>query len=530
MLCRRSAHLLKRAIPRSVSALARPSAISAIRLTNASLQTRSNAQLAIFSPPVHIKNEPVKPFSSKDQLDWDLLKSEIFKLTDKPTKIPLVINGERIFTEKTKTQVNPGNHKQVLAEFSQATPELVQKAIEATESAKQKWMNMPYVDRASIFLKAADLVTTKYRHKLLAATMLGQGKNVYQGEIDVVCELADFLRFNVKYAKQIYERQPPESTTGVWNRVEYRPLEGFVYAVTPFNFTAIASNLTTAPALMGNTVVWKPSTYAVLSNYIILEILEEAGLPKGVINFVPGEPTMVTAEVLNDKRFNALHFTGSTAVFGKLWTDIATNTAAGKYRDFPRIVGETGGKNFHLVDKSADVTNAAINTLRGAFEYQGQKCSATSRVYVNSEIWPEFKELLVSKVNEIIPTNTSATAGLNEFMGPVIHENSYDKVSKAIDSVAEDPELTIIAGGQHSKEEGYFIQPTVVETTNPDHDFLKNEFFGPLLTIHVYEDAKSDEILKKIDSTTKYGLTGSVFANDREFVRKAESALRYSAE
>ncbi|KAG7756411.1 hypothetical protein KL911_001213 [Ogataea haglerorum] len=491
------------------------------------LHRRGVAQLAYFQTPKHVTNEIVKPFAKHDQLDWDLLKSELFSFSDTTAKIPLVIGGKEYYDRDLKTQVNPGNHKQVIAEYATATEKDVREAIDAAQTAKKDWLNTPFDDRAAIFYKAADLISTKYRHRMLAATILGQGKNVYQAEIDAVAELADFFRFNIKYAHQLYNTQPPESSSGVWNRVEYRPLEGFVYAVTPFNFTAIAANLVGAPALMGNTVVWKPSQYAVLSNYTMFQVLREAGLPEGVINFIPGDPEMITNSVLADRNFSALHFTGSTQVFGDIWAKIANNTAQGKYRDFPRIVGETGGKNFHLVDKSANVSHAVLSTVRGAFEYQGQKCSATSRLYVDAQIWPEFKKQLVQHTNEIVPTNTSATNGLHRFMGPVIHQNSFDKLSTAIDSIKDDSELELLCGGLANASEGYFVKPTIVETSNPVHPFMTTEFFGPLLTVYVYEDL--DQILPQIDSATKYGLTGSVFASDRKVIRKVQEELRYAA-
>lgn len=402
-------------------------------------------------------------------------------------------------------------------------------AIQAAKDAKAKWASMPWTDRAAIFLKAADLISTKYRYDMLATTMLGQGKNVYQGEIDCVAELIDFFKFNIKYAEEMYSQQPIETLPGVWNRAEYRPLEGFVYAVTPFNFTAIAANLIGAPALMGNTVVWKPSATAALSNYLLLQILEEAGLPKGVINFVPGEPNMVTDTVLNDKEFAALHFTGSTGVFKNLYAKISNNVAADKYRDFPRIVGETGGKNFHLVHPSANIEHSALSTLRGAFEYQGQKCSATSRLYVAESVWEEFQDVLVNNMANIPVGNTSATQTLDAFMGPVIHEASFDKLAAALEEAKNDPELTIVSGGKADKSQGFYVQPTLIKTTNPNHPFLTKEFFGPILTAYVYPDAEYSQIMDSIDGVTQYGLTGAVFARDREAVRLAEEKLRYSA-
>lgn len=475
-----------------------------------------------------MKNEPVKEFLFQEQKDWDLLRASITRLTDSgPLKVPVVINGKRIYNNETLPQVNPAKHSQVLAQVSQASPSDVSQAVEAAKSAKAEWAAMPWTDRAAIFLKAADLISTKYRHDMLAATMLGQGKNVFQAEIDAVAELIDFFKFNVKYAEELYHQQPVESAPGVWNRSEYRPLEGFVYAVTPFNFTAIAGNLVGAPALMGNTVVWKPSATAALSNYLLLTILEEAGLPAGVVNFVPGEPNQVTENVLADRDFAALHFTGSTDVFKKLYSGIAGNLD--QYRDFPRVVGETGGKNFHLIHPSASLDHAVLSTLRGAFEFQGQKCSGLSRLYVPELLWPEFLEKLVGAMSNITQGNCADPAGLNSFMGPVIHDQSFAKLSGAIDQAKTDPELLILSGGVYDDSTGYFILPTLVQTSNPNHEFLQKEFFGPLLTAYVYPDAEYTTIMDTIDQGTKYGLTGAVFASDRQAIQQAEEKLRYLA-
>jgi 1-pyrroline-5-carboxylate dehydrogenase len=363
----------------------------------------------------------------------------------------------------------------------------------------------------------------------MAATMLGQGKNAWQAEIDSAAELADFFRFNVAYAEELYAQQPVHNTPGIWNRLEYRPLEGFVYAVSPFNFTAIAGNLPGAPALMCNVVVWKPSDSAILSNWLVYNILLEAGLPKDVIQFVPGNPEEVTKVVLAHKEFAALHYTGSTAVFRKLYGAIGQGVAEGRYRSYPRIVGETGGKNFHLIHPSADLDNAAIHTVRGAFEYQGQKCSATSRVYVAKSVWPAFKEKLVAETEKLsvgVPWDHA------NFIGPVIHEPSFKKLSGAIDSAKGDSELTLLVGGKYDASKGYFVHPTIYETSNPSHPFLQNEFFGPILTAYVYDDAAPDAFAKAcqlVDSTSEYGLTGAVFAADREVTRFAEEALRNAA-
>lgn len=490
---------------------------------------RSVSQLAQVKVPPTLTNEPIKEFAGAHTKDWDLLRASITKFTDSPLDIPLVINGKKIYDRPTVQQVNPANHSQVLANFAQANQDDVREAIAASKSAKAKWAQMAWTDRAAVFLKAADLVATKYRYDILAATMLGQGKNVYQAEIDCVTELADFLRFNVKYAEELYQQQPIESAPGVWNRAEYRPLEGFVYAVTPFNFTAIAGNLVGAPALMGNTVVWKPSATAVLSNYLLLAILEEAGLPAGVVNFIPGNPVEITDLVVNDRDFASLHFTGSTQVFKSMYSTIAANLAQDVYRDYPRVVGETGGKNFHLIHESSPVDHAVLSTLRGAFEYQGQKCSATSRVYVPQSMWPEFKEKLAAAMDEITIGNTTESSTLQNFFGPVIHQQSFDKLAAAIEQAKSDPELTIVKGGEADKSTGYFVKPTLIETSNPEHEFLSREFFGPILTAYAYPDGEFEAIMDKIDSVTTYGLTGSIFAKDRDAIRLAEEKLRYCA-
>lgn len=365
----------------------------------------------------------------------------------------------------------------------------------------------------------------------MAATMLGQGKNAWQAEIDSAAELVDFLRFNVQYAEELYAQQPAHNSPGVWNRVEYRPLEGFVYAVTPFNFTAIAGNLPGAPALMGNVVVWKPSDSAIASNWLLYNILLEAGLPKNVIQFVPGNPEEVTKVVLAHKKLAALHYTGSTAVFRKLYGTIATGVAEGRYQGYPRIVGETGGKNFHLIHSSADIENAAIQTVRGAFEYQGQKCSATSRAYIPKSVWPQFKEKLVAETSALkvgVPTDHK------NFIGPVIHAGSFNKLSGVIDDAKNDKELELLVGGKHDNSKGYYIHPTIYLTTNPSHKLLSTELFGPILTLYVYDDTKSPveaftQACELVDSTSEYGLTGSIFASDRAAIRFAEDALRNSA-
>lgn len=409
--------------------------------------------------------------------------------------------------------------------------------------AKKLWSDTPFADRAAIFLKAADLIAGKYRYDIMAATMLGQGKNAWQAEIDAAAELVDFLRFNVKFAEELYSQQPELHSPGVWNRLEYRPLEGFVYAITPFNFTAIAGNLPCAPALMGNVVLWKPSDSAMASNWLLYKILLEAGLPEGVIQFVPGDAKFVTAKILDDSRFSALHFTGSTSVFKELYGKIATKTANGDYIGYPRIVGETGGKNFHLIHHSAAVENAAMQTVRGAFEYQGQKCSATSRCYVDKDIWPQFKEILVRETEAIKQGNPEE---FDNFCGPVIHEASYNKLKSVIDAAKDDESLRLLAGGTYDNSEGYFIAPTIYETSDIKHPLLSAELFGPILVVYVYEpptfaeDAKASEvrdleaknfsdICKEIATSSDYALTGSIFAQDRAVIRHATYELRNAA-
>ena len=446
-----------------------------------------------------------------------------------PLEVPVVVGGSQITTSSLSKQVNPADHATAVANYHTATPADVSKAIDAALAAKPAWESLPFADRAAVFLKAADLVSTKYRYEIMALTMLGQGKNAWQAEIDSAAELADFFRFNVAYAEELYAQQPQHHATGVWNRLEYRPLEGFVYAVSPFNFTAIAGNLPGAPALMGNVVVWKPSDFAIASNWLVYNILLEAGLPKDVIQFVPGNPEEVTKVVLAHKEFAALHYTGSTAVFRKLYGAIGQGVSEGRYRSYPRIVGETGGKNFHLVHPSADLDNAAIQTIRGAFEFQGQKCSATSRLYVPKSKWPELREKLVAEAKKLAigePTQHS------NFIGPVIHEASFKKLSGAIDEAKSDSELELVVGGTYDSSKGYFVHPTIYQTTNPAHKFLSTEFFGPILTTYVYDDAAPDAFAaacELVDSTSEYGLTGAVFASDRSAVRFAEEALRNSA-
>ncbi|BCS20948.1 delta-1-pyrroline-5-carboxylate dehydrogenase prnC [Aspergillus puulaauensis] len=510
------------------SLLLRARGLPAARTTVSSALSRTKtASYATFKVP-RIDNEPNKHYTpgspDRKALQDALARSQ----QNAPLSVPLVIAGQEIKASESFTQSNPASHGPV-ATYSNATARDVEAAIASALEARKSWASTPFADRASVFLKAADLISTKYRYDVMALTMHGQGKNAWQAEIDSAAELIDFFRFGVKYAEDLYAQQPVHNAPGVWNRVEYRPLEGFVYAISPFNFTAIGGNLAGAPALMGNVVIWKPSPSAIASNWLVHQILLEAGLPKNVIQFVPGEAEEVTKTVLDHPDFAALHFTGSTNVFRNLYGQISTGVAAGKYRSYPRIVGETGGKNFHLIHKSADVRNAAVQTVRGAFEFQGQKCSATSRAYVAASIADEFVEQVATETKNL---KVGPPSEFSNFCGPVIHEASFNKLSKVIDEAKNDPELELVAGGTYDSSKGWYIQPTVYRTSNPDHPLITRELFGPVLVIHTYSDATEAEfarIAEKIDQTGEYGLTGSVFSQDREALEVANEALRNAA-
>ncbi|KAJ5959455.1 Aldehyde dehydrogenase C-terminal [Penicillium vulpinum] len=492
-----------------------------------SSSTRSMGTYATFKVPT-INNEPNKHYIPGTP-DRKGLEEALAKYNQKaPLNVPLVVAGKELKGYETFTQSNPATHAPV-ATYSNASKADVQSAIDSALAARKSWADTPFAERASIFLKAADLIATKYRYDIMALTMHGQGKNAWQAEIDSAAELCDFFRFGVKYAEEIYAQQPAHNAPGVWNRLEYRPLEGFVYAISPFNFTAIGGNLAGAPALMGNVVIWKPSPAAIASNWLVHQILLEAGLPKDVIQFVPGDAEEVTSTVLESRDFAALHFTGSTDVFRMLYGKISQGVADGKYRSYPRIVGETGGKNFHLVHKSADVRNAAVQTVRGAFEFQGQKCSATSRAYIASSIAEDFAQQVVAEVQKI---NVGEPSEFTNFCGPVIHEASFNKLSGVIEEAKNDPELELLVGGTYDSSKGWYIQPTVYRTSNPDHPLLSRELFGPILVIHNYNDATDADFTKicdKIDSTSTYALTGSIFAQDRAAVQVADEALRNAA-
>ncbi|KAH0588121.1 hypothetical protein H2248_006842 [Termitomyces sp. 'cryptogamus'] len=426
-----------------------------------------------------------------------------------PFEVPCIVNGNEVKTGKIAKQPIPHDHARHLCTYHEADEATVASAIEGALAAKAEWESMPWNDRAAIFLKAADLASGKYRYKLLAATVLGQGKNAWQAEIDAAAEFSDFLRFGVKFVDELYSQQPSKNAPGVWNRVEYRALEGFVLAVSPFNFTAIGGNLPGVPALVGNVVVWKPSPAATYSNYIVHQIFAEAGVPPGVIQFTPGPPAEVVAQAIGNSNFAALHFTGSTFVFKKLWKDIAANLDI--YKGYPRIVGETGGKNFHIVHKSAEVRNAVVQAVRAAYEYQGQKCSALSRLYVSTSVWNGgFKEQLLSEVAKI---KVGSPLDFTNFMGPVIGRPAYDRIlgyiQKARDSGGE-----ILIGGTGDDSKGYFIQPTVILSKDPKSVTLREEIFGPVLTVFLYEDEDYEKTLDLIDTTTDYALTGAMSVHD----------------
>ncbi|KXX80110.1 Delta-1-pyrroline-5-carboxylate dehydrogenase, mitochondrial [Madurella mycetomatis] len=513
-------------ITRAAFSASKPRLHPALRIS----RTAAMSTIAAFKIP-KVANEPNHHYA-KGSAQRAGLTAAIESLQKKGAlEVPLVIGGKEIRTSSTGKQVNPADHQTAIATYSLASPQDVRNAIDSALAAKADWESLPFADRAAIFLKAADLVSTKYRYDIMAATMLGQGKNAWQAEIDAAAELCDFLRFNVQYAEELYAQQPVHHSPAVWNRVEYRPLEGFVYAVSPFNFTAIAGNLPGVPALLGNVVVWKPSDFAIASNWLLYNILLEAGLPRNVVQFVPGSPAEVTKEVLAHRKFAALHYTGSTAVFRKLYGEVGAGVAEGRYLSYPRIVGETGGKNFHLIHSSADLENAVIQTVRGAFEYQGQKCSATSRLYVPSSIWPQFKARLVEETEKLTMGNP---CDHRNFMGPVIHEASFKKLSDVIDDAKNDKDLELLTGGTYDGSKGYFIRPTIYQARTPDHKLFSTELFGPVLAVYVYDDTKDPvaafaSACELVDSASDYGLTGSVFAADRAAVRFAEDKLRNSA-
>ncbi|RQT95228.1 L-glutamate gamma-semialdehyde dehydrogenase [Burkholderia cenocepacia] len=470
----------------------------------------------------HVQNEPILTYAPGSS-ERAALESELLRQAAEVVNIPVVVNGTKIGGGERLPVRCPHDHHHVLANVQQASAENVQTAIQSHRENQLEWSRWSLEERAAVFLRAADLLSGPWRHKLNAATMLGQSKTVHQAEIDSACELIDFLRWNVQFARELQEVQPI-SAAGARNALEYRPLEGFVYAVAPFNFTAIGGNLACAPALMGNTVLWKPAATAALSNYFVLQLLEAAGLPPGVINFVPGDAKTVSSVVLGSASFAGIHFTGSTAVFDSLWRSVSEQLP--NYRSYPRLVGETGGKDFVLAHASADADALSTALLRGAFEYQGQKCSAASRAYIPVSLWPRVKSRLLDDLSSL---KMGDVRDFSNFMGAVIDQRAYDRINGYIDIARRSGEATIIAGGQCDARKGYFVSPTVIEVNDPRFPTMQEEIFGPVLSVYVYRDEEWPEILKLVDETGPYGLTGSIFSTDRAAINEASAALRFAA-
>jgi 1-pyrroline-5-carboxylate dehydrogenase len=468
-------------------------------------------------PPV---NEPVKSYAPGSP-ERAALKDRLQSMSGERIDIPLIIGGAEVHTGALAESVMPHNHRHVLAQWHRAGAENIHHAIGAAKEAAKDWANWPWEDRAAVFLKAAELLATTWRPTLNAATMLGQSKTAYQAEIDSAVELIDFWRFNPHYAQSLYDEQPISDRT-MWNQLDYRPLEGFVYAVTPFNFTSIAGNLPTAPALMGNTVIWKPASSAMLSAYYIMRLLEEAGLPPGVINFVPGDAALISDTLLSSRDLAGVHFTGSTAVFNSMWKTIGASMS--RYKSYPRIVGETGGKDFIVAHASADPVALSVAIARGGFEYQGQKCSAASRVYIPESIWPEVRDRTVAIMRDI---RMGDVTDFRNFMGAVIDKKAFTKIGEYLDHGRKN--AIIISGGVTRGEDGYFIEPTLIETKDPGYRLLCEEIFGPVVTAHVYPDNRWEETLKIVDETSPYALTGAIFSRDRSAIREAALVLRNAA-
>ncbi len=478
----------------------------------------SNANFKAPAPT----NEPIRSFAPGSPEKREL-KSELARQAQSATEIPLVIDGKHIMTKNRRPVTSPHNKTLTLAHCAQASSEDTQAAVKAALHARKSWSTLPWEDRAAVFLKAADLLATKYRAKMNAATMLGQSKTCYQSEIDAACELIDFFRWNVHFMTEIYSQQPT-SPAGQWNRLAARPLEGFVYAVAPFNFTSISVNLPCAPALMGCTVVWKPAATGALSSWIGMQILEEAGLPPGVINFLPGEAAAISNTLLEHPDLAGIHFTGSTATFNHLWKTVGNNID--RYKSYPRLVGETGGKDFVFAHPSADVDQLVTALVRGSFEYQGQKCSAASRAYIPQSIWPHVRDRLIAITEEL---KMGDPEDFTNFMGAVIDERAFKKIKGYIDFAKGASDAKVIAGGQCDDSKGWFIRPTVIETTNPTFKTMVEEIFGPVLTVYVYEDSKFEDALKLCDEATPYALTGAIFARERRVIHHMTNALEGAA-
>ena len=469
------------------------------------------------------QNETVLNYGPRS-LERAALKAALAEGRAKAIDIPMYIGGKEVTTGKINDIRPPHDHQHILATFHEGDKSHVEAAINAALAAKADWENLPWEQRAAIFLKAADLLAGPYRYKINAATMLGQSKNAYQAEIDSACELIDFLRFNVSYMTEIYQQQPPVNSKGVWNRVEQRPLEGFVFALTPFNFTAIAGNLPTSAAMMGNVVVWKPAYTQIYAANVLMQVFREAGVPAGVINLIYVSGPVAGDVIFSHPDFAGIHFTGSTPVFQGMWQTIGNNIH--KYKTYPRIVGETGGKDFVLAHPSADVDVVSTALVRGAFEYQGQKCSAASRAYIPASIWPAVK---ANMQRDMATFKMGPVEDFENFINAVITEVSFDKLAKYIDDAKKDKDVEVVAGGNYDKTKGWFIEPTVLRVNDPYYVTMCNELFGPVLTIYVYEDAKFDEILDIVDKTSIYALTGSIISQDRYAIAKATYRLRNAA-
>ncbi len=467
-------------------------------------------------------NEPVLSYAPGTPERAEL-KRTLKELSARQVEIPLIIGGKEVRTGKTVDAVMPHCHRHVLAQVHRAGLAEVEAAIAAARAAWREWSAWSFERRAAVFLKAADLLAGRYRPIVNAATMLGQSKTAHQAEIDAACELIDFFRFNVHFAERVYAEQPL-STSGVWNYMDYRPLEGFVYAITPFNFTSIGGNLPTSPAIMGNTVVWKPAAAAVLSNYFVMKLLEEAGLPPGVVNFVPGPATEVSERVVADRAFAGIHFTGSTEVFQALWQRVAAHLTS--YAGYPRLVGETGGKDFILAHASADADGLATALVRGAYEYQGQKCSAASRAYVPDSLWPAVRERVLSMLADV---RVGDPADFRNFMGAVIDRKACDKIRGYLEAAKRAPGVKVLFGGGANDADGFFVEPTLIQTDDPAYRTMCEEIFGPVLSLYVYPEGRWAETLRVVDETSPYALTGAIFSQDRRAVEEAKDALRYAA-
>ena len=475
----------------------------------------------VFNVPI-ATNEPVKSYI-KGSKERNELLSTYKEMYNSNIEIPLYIGDKEVLTKNKKNISPPHEHQHIIGSYNVAEKEHIEEAINCALRAKEKWNNLPWNHRVAIFLKAAELLAGPYRAKLNAATMIAQSKNVYQAEIDAACELIDFFKFNAEYVTKLYSEQP-ESSPGVWNRLEHRPLEGFVFAITPFNFTSICANLCAAPALMGNVVVWKPASTQVYSAKVIMDIFKEAGLPDGVINMVPSSGNIIGDVIFNHKDFAGLHFTGSTDVFRTLWKTIGNNIE--KYKSYPRIVGETGGKDFIIAHKSANPSQVATGISRGAFEYQGQKCSAASRAYIPSNLWDNVKSLIL---NDVKSFKMGSPENPSNFINAVISENSFDSIVSYIDYIKDSKDAEILVGGNYDKNIGYFIEPTIVVTSNPKFKTMCEEIFGPVITIYIYNENEWTKTLKIVDQTSDYALTGAVFSTDRYAIDEATKILENSA-